>query len=275
MRRNQFSKYFFAIALAALPAFASAAPYTLTIEGVDVNSLPTVILGTPLTVGPGMFVGLGNCGTPISPSNPVGTTNACDGSVAVGTNPLATPQDVTDNNALFSINSSNAVIFGYGLTLDQVIFHQLQTAIDVTNGVVNPGANIQQTFDFLVGSTGGGSAGTDPPATSVLYDLDLARNVTISNGTVSVTHLIHQLAQLSVGWIEDTLTIFASDLIDFDLGADGIVQLRLLAEGPITQGDPGVPVTFGVVSSPTTLALMMFGLGLVGFCRRRVTIPAA
>ncbi len=269
MRRNQFSKYFFAIALAALPAFASAAPYTLSIEGVDVNN-PS----TPLAVLGGMFVGLGNCGTLIGSSNPSGTTNDCTGNPPVATNPLATPQDVTANNALFNINSSNAVIFGYGLPLDQVIFHRLQAAIDVNNGVVTTGSNIAQPFDFLVGDTGGGSAGPGPD-TAVIYDLDLARNVTITNGTVLVTHLIHQLAQLSVGWAEDTLTIFASDVVDFDLGADGIVQLRLMAEGPITQGDPDVPVTFGVVSSPTTLALMMFGLGLVGFSRRRVAIPAA
>ena len=268
MRRNQFSKYFFAIALAALPAFASAAPYTLSIEGVDVNNLPVVTPGTPLTVLPGMFVGLGNCDAPISPNNPTGTSNACTGNPPVGTNPLATPQDVANNNALFSINSSNAVIFGYGLTLDQVIFHQLQAAIDVVNGVVTPGSSVQQTFDFLVGDTGGGSAGPGP-ATAVIYDLHLARNVTISNGLVSVTHLIDQLAQLSVGWDADTLTILASDVVAFDLGADGIVQLQLMAEGPITQGDPHIPVAFGVVSSPTTLALMIFGLGLVGFSRRR------
>lgn len=274
MHRNQFSTYFFAIALAALPALASAAPYTLSIEGVDVNNLPVVTPGTPLTVLPGMFVGLGNCDAPISPSNPVGTTNTCVGNPPVGTNPLATPQDVANNNALFGINSSNAVIFGYGLTLDQVIFHQLQAAIDVANGVVTPGGNIQQTFDFLVGDTGGGSAGPGP-ATAVIYDLDLARNVTISNGLVSVTHLVHQLAQLSVGWDADTLTIFASDVIDFNLGLDGIVQLQLMAEGPITQGDPQIPVAFGVVSSPTTLALMMFGLGLVGFSRRRAASATA
>lgn len=275
MRRNQFSKYFFAIALAALPAFASAGAYTLSIEGVDVNNLPVVTPGTPLAVLPGMFVGLGNCGTPISPSNPPGTTNACTGSPSVATNPLATAQDVTDNNAAFSINSSNAVIFGYGLTLDQVIFHQLQAAIDVANGVVTPGSSIQQTFDFLVGDTGGGSAGPGP-TTSVIYDLDLARNVTISDGLlVSVTHLVHQLAQLSIGWDVDTLTIFASNVVEFDLGTDGTVFLQLLGEGPITQGDPHVPVTFGVVSSPTTLALMIFGLGLIGCARRRVASSIA
>src|SRR5438128_1061984 len=72
------------------PALASATLFTLTIEGVDPAVIPTVTLGTPNPLLPGMFVGLGDCGQ--------GVSGACDGNPPIDNNPLASPADVSDAN---------------------------------------------------------------------------------------------------------------------------------------------------------------------------------
>jgi PEP-CTERM motif len=263
-------KKFAVLALFALPAVSFAATYTLTIDGVDPNSPPDVLApGYAPSVLPGMFVALGNCvATP-------GAPNQCDGVIPVDLNTLATPQDVLDNNAVNGINSTNAVIFGYGLKQDQLIFHLFQSNFDFTNGVVTTpgGVGLGQTFDFLVGGTGGGSAGLDPNG-SITYQLDFARNVTVSGGSLNgpMSQLVHQHAELTIGWTFDTLMIFQSDLVDFDLGNDGHLQFRLLAEGPIQQGDPIIPIAFNNVPAPSTLALALLGLGLAGMSRRKARV---
>lgn len=267
--KARMGKWLAALCLAAISATAQSASYTITIEGVDLNALPdTAAPGYTPVVLAGMFVGMGNC-------NPTpGFLNSCDGTVAVATNPLNNPQAVLDNNAMNGTNFSNAAIFGYGLLVDQMIFHAFSQSIDVTNGVITGGTGLHQTFDFVVGPTGGGSAGPDPNlggAGSVLYLLDFARNVTISGPSLAnpITILVHQAAQLSVGWEVDTLLILPSDPVQFDLGADGFLELRLLGEGPIEQGDPeiGVQLNSTPVPLPSTLALAV--LGLAALVRRK------
>jgi hypothetical protein len=259
-----------AAAFVIAPAMASAAPYTLTIDGVDPNSPPDVLApGYTPTVRPGMFVALGNC------VQAVGVSGACDvpQTVPVDLNTLATPTDVQNYNTANVTNLTNAVIFGYGLNVDQLIFHAFQSSFTVSGGniVLPPGAVLEQTFEYLVGSTGGGSAGPGPD-TFVAYDFSINRNVTISGGSLAspITQMVTQSARLTVGWTFDTLEIFGSDLLTFDLGADGQVQLRLLAEGPIQQGDPEVPIVLtSVVPVPPTVLLALLALGLMGFTRRR------
>lgn len=260
-------------AMLAVPASSSAALFTITIEGVDTSVVPTVTVGTPLSVLPGMFVGLGNC-------NPVaGFGNSCDGSAAIANNPFTSPADVAANNALNGTNFSNGAIYGYGLPVDQMIFHRLQSSFNVTGGVFTPPVSpLAQTFDFVVGSTGGGSAGPPPPAFGGMgpgffeYALNFTRNVRITGtdslgAIIDLTQPVVQLARLSIGWIEDTLLVFESDPVTFNLGADGSIQVRLMAEGPITAGDPEIVVGITAVPLPSTLALL--GLGFVALGRLR------
>lgn len=252
---------------------AHAASYTITIEGVNPAAPPdTSAPGYTPTVLPGMFVGLGNC-------NPTpGFLNSCTGAPPVATNPLNNAQAVIDNNNLNGTNFSNAAIFGFGLLVDQMIFHAFSQTIDVTGGVITGGTGLNQTFDFVVGSTGGGSAGPDPllgGAGSFSYVIDFARNVTVSGGNLAspITILVHQSATLSVGWEVDSLMIDPSDLVQFDLGVDGILELRLLGEGPILAGDPEIEVLLSSrtqpVPLPSSLALALLGLGLMAQRRRR------
>lgn len=199
-----------------------------------------------------------------------GFGNSCDGSVPVATNPLNNTAAVDDNNTNNGTNFSYAAIYGYGLLVDQMIFHAFSQTVDVTSGIVTGGTGLKQTFDFVAGSTGGGSAGPYPGPFS--YDLDFMRNVTISGGSLAtpITRLVHQTATLTIGWDVDTLTINQSDLIDFDLGADGILSLRLLSEGPILQGDPDIPVLLDArlsVPLPSSLSLVLLGFGALA--RRR------
>jgi hypothetical protein len=264
-----------AAAALAVPATASAALFTITIDGVDTSAAAIAQLeldiaaapGAARPILPGMFVGLGNC-------NPVaGFGNSCDGSAPVSNNPFTSAADVAANNALNGTNFSNGAIYGHGLPVDQMIFHRMQSSFDVTGGVFTPPvAPLEQTFDFVVGSTGGGSAGPFVAPFSFDYNLNFTRNVRITGtdslgGVIDVTQSVTQLARLSVGWFEDTLLVFESDPVTFNLGADGSIQVRLMAEGPITAGDPEIVVGITAVPLPSTLALL--GLGFIALARAR------
>ena len=258
----------------ALPTAASA--YVITIVGYDPLTTTAPPAGAPgpnpNNPFPSVFVGLGDCVGP-------GFPNSCVGSPTppIGTNPMANPADVVTQNILHGTNYTNAAIAGYGFNLDQVIFHSFMQP--------TTGGTYQQGFEFVVGSTGGGSAGLCPPCTSFDYIIDLARNVTVSNDaqTNSVTQLIHQMARLTVSFSdEDTLLIYATDdptfgtggPTAFNLGADGTVFVTLGGAGPVIQGDPDTDVIITSIPAaplplPSTLAMFSLGLGLAGFVRAK------
>ena len=252
MSTKSLGRFLAALTFAA-SGWAAAAPYTLTIEGVDPGTVPVVPLGALL---PGMFVGLGDCGQ--------GVSDPCNGLPPIALNPLATAQDVIDANTLDGTNFSNAAIYGYGFALDQLIFHSYSKTFDFTGGVLDltafdPGS-LQQDFDFVVGNTGGGSFG-------FTNNVEVTRNIRITGPGGFDTGLIAiaQFADITVG-DEDTLTILQTPFTTISL-PDGNLQFRFLAEGPITAGDPAVPgELIAAVPVPTTLALV--GLGLLGFARR-------
>src|SRR5262245_48239979 len=110
-------------AFCCLPFQLQAVPFTLTIDGVDPAGPSTLPFGGTPTPLPGVFVGLGTCSTPGAPTPCIGT--------GVDLNTLSTPQQVADKNAEILNNTgvdpafTNAVIFGFGFEMDQVIFHQL------------------------------------------------------------------------------------------------------------------------------------------------------
>lgn len=258
---------------AALPTIAAAAQFTMTIEGVDPGSPPSAMIALPV---PGMFVGLGVC-------NPVANVgNSCNGSPptpAVALNPLATPLQVQEWNQLNGTNFTNAAIFGYGHPVDQVIFHQLTFQFQVGNAGVTPiGANTPaQAFDFVVGNTGGGSAGVG--GGGFLHTLNLARRVRIYDGnTVYLDTNVTQWAELLIGDYEDTLNILASDAVSVNLGASGTIrfQLKGLAH-PVTAGDPDLPILLNSVPLPSTFGLVALGLVLAGlgggWRRGRAAVP--
>ena len=261
----------------ALPTVASA--YVITIVGYDPVTTTAPPAGAPgpnpNNPFPSVFVGLGDCGT-------VSTTPAVPNSCVappIGISNLNNQAAVNTNNTLFGLVPPHAytyaAIAGYGFKLDQVIFHPFSQTTS--------GGTFQQGFDFVVGSTGGGSAGPFAPPFSLDYLVDLARDVTVSNdaNTNSVTHLIHQTARLTVGWLdEDTLLIYATNdatfgtggPTSFNLGADGTVFVTLGAAGPVTQGDPDTDViitSINAVPLPSTLAMFSLGLGRAGFVRAK------
>ena len=266
----------------ALPTAASA--YIISIAGYDPVTTTAPPAGppgpNPNNPYPSVFVGLGNCGT-------TSTTPAVDNSCQappIGINNLNNQAAVDSNNALFGLVFPHAytyaAIAGFGFKLDQVIFHPFNQTTS--------GGTFQQGFDFVVGSTGGGSAGPFASPFSLDYLVDLARDVTVSNdaNTNSVTHLIHQTARLTISWgDEDTLMIYASnDPVfgtmfggsgmpeEFNLGADGKVFVTLGRAGPVTQGDPDTDViitSINAVPLPSTLAMFSLGLVLAGFVRAK------
>lgn len=247
----------------ALPTMVSATQFTFTVAGVDPLTVPAAPLAQPL---PGMFVGLGVCS-----SDPL-AANACTGSPAVGLNPLRTALDVQNNNVLNGTNFSNAATYGYGFQLDQVIFHQISFQFDVTNSVVSPvnATTPEQGFDFVVGSTGGGSHGNGPQG--FRHDLVFGRNVRIvdANNVVYFDNTVEQEADLTIGYFEDTLNIYASPVVRVDLGSAGSMRFQLRGLGhPVTAGDPGIPIELFDLPLPSTIALMGLGLGLMGLLARR------
>lgn len=241
--------------------FANPITFTMTIDGVDPSTPPAE--SDPHPVRPGMFVGLGDC------SADAAAVNHCTGSPPVSNNPLGTPDKVSSANAINGTNLSNAAIYGYGLPLDQVIFHAFSAQFTVTGGVID-GSNIfSQAFDFIVGNTGGGSNGLG----NYTAGLFLARTVRIvgTNG-VDVSAVIAQEADLTIGTFVDTLQIFQANH-RFDLGPGvGFVRVVLSAEGPVTEGDPGVDVGISLddvaLPLPSTLPLLGLGLAVMGSMRR-------
>ena len=259
----------------ALPASVLASPFVITIDGVDTSASAIAAVQAAIALSPGtarpvlagMYLPLGNCNT--TPGLP----NSCDGSASVGTNPLASVADVEASNLLNGTNFSSAAIYGYGLPLDQMILHRFESSFDVSGGVFTPPATgaFAQAFDFIVGSTGGGSAGSG----TFDYNLDLVRSVRIMGvddlgNLIDLVQLVHQAARLTVGWDADTMLVFASDAVTFDLGASGNVQVRLMAEGPITAGDPDIGVGITAVPEPSTFALLWLAIGVARIARRRV-----
>src|ERR1043166_2421987 len=252
-----------AIAAIGVATDSSATLYTIEIEGVNVAVVPSVTIGTPNPILPGMFVGLGDCGQ--------GVSSPCNGSPPIDNNPLASAADVATANANDGTNYSNAAIYGYGLPLDQVIFHAYSAQFNYSGGVVTPvGSNLPaQEFDFVVGNTGGGSLG-------FTNSIALTRKVRIFDptpgGVDTGFQSVSQSGTITIGDQMDVLMILASTPLPLDLGSDGMIIVEFQAEGPIPAGDPDVVIALSGVAAlplPPTIALLGLGLGLLGSMRGR------
>ena len=230
-------------------------------------------MGTPNPILPGMFVGLGACGTPSG-------SPGCMGPPPVSDNPLTNPAEVAAASVGLVNPYTNAAIYGYGLPLDQVIFHSTTVGFDLTAGVVTwmTLGNIppRQAFDFVVGNTGGGSYCSDALCTgdtwTTTFDFGLGGRTFRITGPLYDSGIItfSQTAHLTVGFDEDTLMIDPSDPIPTFITPDGMFDLILGAEGPVTAGDPGVPIIVSApIPLPPTLALLGLGLAVLGLRRRQ------
>jgi uncharacterized membrane protein len=96
---------------------------------------------------------------------------------------------------------------------------------------------------------------------SVLFSLFLA----------SISAFIPQSARLCIGAIDtDWLSIDPSNVVNIDLTSIGgtSINFQLGGVGPLSQGDPNVPVILGANGLPLPSTLALMGVGLLGLARR-------
>ncbi|HOL63899.1 MAG TPA: PEP-CTERM sorting domain-containing protein [Accumulibacter sp.] len=276
MKFSKLRASFIALAI-SLPFQAHADLFSLTIDGVDPAGPGGIFTGSASPL-PGVFVGLGNCNSPGAPAS--GPDPQCNGLAERNLLDSAAAVDAwkVDHN---SPTTTNAVIYGFNFPLDQILFHKI-TPLQFNNG---DSKSVSQGFDFIVGYTGkyssgpgGDHCGMAPPAGTTpqdawLYNVALGRNVTITNNNTlaSISAFIPQSARLCIGAIDtDWLSIDPSNVVNIDLTSIGgtSINFQLGGVGPLSQGDPNVPVILGANGLPLPSTLALMGVGLLGLARR-------